>query len=84
MRLTVENMPRLPYPKKPFRLGDRVVVQDLSGIDSRECGHVVARFDWILQEGAYKAPGKDEIPVKLDTGALIYMYKERLIHLTGA
>lgn len=82
MKLTVENMPKLDRNRN-FRLGDRVVVQDLSGIDSRETAIVVNHFDWKLEAGAYKAPGRSEIPIRIEsTGALRYMYRNRLIHLT--
>jgi len=73
----------LPLSTNPsIRTGSRVMIAHGSGIDSGKTGIVIPREQapyWRNIPGMYKSPSSNEVPVKLDSGEIIYMFKNRLI-----
>jgi predicted nucleic acid-binding Zn-ribbon protein len=72
--------------KTKLRVGERVRVRTGSGLDSGKMGTIVDRQKVKTDgrgiptniEGAYKPMRRDEVPVELDNGNLILMFKNRL------
>lgn len=52
------------YGNSEFKIGMIVKVVIGAGLDSGKTATVIPHFDWKEEEGAYKPPCKDKIPIE--------------------
>lgn len=68
---------------RKYSVGDKVVVSEGAGLDSGKTATVIRTYDWHrANDGTYKMPRKNQVPLQYDDGTLGFMYKSYL-NITG-
>ena len=68
------------YGNSDFKIGNRIRVPDCSGLNSNKHGIVINHFPWREEEGAYRTPDNDYVPVLLDDNTKHYFSRSELLH----